>query len=146
MSTSYFTCCGQVTTYSGAGYVQNLHFQKNVTEAMLAELKSNLWLDRGTRFLTLDFTVYNGNVNLFAVVKLYFEFPATGGIFPRQAEIEPIRILYYPIKSQVLLFLFVSDEVNHNLTSEFHEYLFMHFQNYLSEAKYLLIYKLFALI
>ena len=79
-----------MTTYSGAGYVQNLHFQKNVTEAMLAELKSNLWLDRGTRYLTLDFTVYNGNVNLFAVVKLYFEFPATGGIFPRQAEMKPI--------------------------------------------------------
>ena len=86
-------CCAQVTTYSGAGYVQNLHFQKNVTEAMLAELKSNLWLDRGTRYLTLDFTVYNGNVNLFAVVKLYFEFPATGGIFPRQAEMKPIWIL-----------------------------------------------------
>ena len=30
------------------------------------------------RFVAVDFTVYNGNVNLFAVVKLSYEFPATG--------------------------------------------------------------------
>jgi hypothetical protein len=30
------------------------------------------------RFVTFDFTVYNANVNLFAVVKIVFELPATG--------------------------------------------------------------------
>ena len=88
----------QVTTYGGGGYVQNLHFQRNVTNEMLKELKKNLWIDRGTRYLTIDFTVYNGNVNLFAVVKLFFEFPATGGIFPQQ-DIQIIKLLkYLPIR------------------------------------------------
>ena len=34
------------------------------------------------RFVALDFTVYNGNINLFAVVKLVYEFPATGILLP----------------------------------------------------------------
>ena len=97
-----FSLINKVTTYSGSGYVQNLHFQKNVTEAMLAELKKNLWLDRGTRFLSLDFTVYNGNVNLFAVVKLFWEFPATGGIIPGK-DIQIIKLLKYAEYTDYLL-------------------------------------------
>ena len=92
----------QLTTYSGGGYVQNLHFQKNITKAMLAELKQNLWIDRGTRFLSIDFTVYNGNINLFAVVKLLFEFPATGGILPL-SDIQIIKLLKYAERTDFLL-------------------------------------------
>ena len=92
----------QLATYSGGGYVQNLHFQKNITQAMLAELKQNLWIDRGTRFLTIDFTVYNGNINLFAVVKLLFEFPATGGIRPL-SDIQIIKLLKYAERTDFLL-------------------------------------------
>ena len=91
-----------MSTYSGGGYVQNLHYQKNVTEAILSELKNNLWIDQGTRFLTIDFTVYNGNVNLFAIVKLFFEFPATGGIFPQQ-DIQIIKLLKYAEYTDFLL-------------------------------------------
>ncbi len=42
-------------------------------------LKNNSWLDRGTRVVFLDFTVYNGNINLFCQIKLTVEFPASGG-------------------------------------------------------------------
>ena len=69
---------------------------------MLAELKQNLWIDRGTRFLTIDFTVYNGNINLFAVVKLLFEFPATGGIRPL-SDIQIIKLLKYAERTDFLL-------------------------------------------
>ena len=100
----------QLATYSGGGYVQNLHFQKNITEAMLAELKKNLWIDRGTRFLTLDFTVYNGNINLFAVVKLYFEFPATGGVRPN-SDIQIIKLLKYAEYRDFLLLAISFSEV-----------------------------------
>ena len=30
--------------------MQNLHFQKNESAAILAELKQNLWIDQGTRY------------------------------------------------------------------------------------------------
>jgi hypothetical protein len=45
----------------------------------LLNLKDNLWLNRGTRVVFLDFTVYNANINLFCQIKLTVEFPASGG-------------------------------------------------------------------
>ncbi len=62
----------------GGGYVQNLASRNNETMDILADLKSNLWLDRGTRAVFVDFTVYNANINLFCVIRLLIEFPATG--------------------------------------------------------------------
>ena len=60
----------------------------------MAELKANRWIDRGTRFLTIDLTVYNANVNLFGVIKLIFEFPATGGCIPSN-DIQIVKLLKY---------------------------------------------------
>ena len=68
--------------YSGNGYVQNLPKNKSNAGAILKELKEALWIDRGTRAVFLDFTVYNANINLFSVITLLFEFPAAGGVFP----------------------------------------------------------------
>jgi hypothetical protein len=48
----------------------------------LNDLNANLWLDRGTRVVFLDFTVYNANINLFCQIKLMVEFPASGGAVP----------------------------------------------------------------
>jgi hypothetical protein len=58
-----------MATYSGGGYTQNLHQSWNETNAILAELLRNRWIDQGTRFVTFDLTVYNANVNLFCLVK-----------------------------------------------------------------------------
>jgi len=37
--------------------------------AVLRPLFMNLWLDRATRAVFVDFTVYNANINLFCVIK-----------------------------------------------------------------------------
>lgn len=60
---------GQLTTYSGAGYYQNLHYLKDDSVEIIRELKEGLWITQGTRFVTIDFTVYNVNINLFCVAK-----------------------------------------------------------------------------
>ncbi|XP_059408751.1 polycystin-2-like isoform X2 [Carassius carassius] len=70
---------GQVSTYGGGGYYQDLSRTREKSASQLQELKNNLWLDRGTRAVFLDFSIYNGNVNLFCIVRLLVEFPATGG-------------------------------------------------------------------
>ncbi|XP_066535525.1 polycystin-2 isoform X2 [Hoplias malabaricus] len=70
---------GEVATYRGGGYYQDLSRSKEESSSRLQELKENLWLDRGTRAVFLDFAVYNGNVNLFCIVRMLVEFPATGG-------------------------------------------------------------------
>ena len=41
-------------------------------------MKENLWVGKATRAVFVDFTVYNPNVNLFCVIQIVFEFPATG--------------------------------------------------------------------
>ncbi|XP_007562015.1 polycystin-2 isoform X1 [Poecilia formosa] len=75
-SSSYW---GQVSKYGGGGYYQDLSRTKEESANRLQFLKDHLWLDRGTRAVFLDFSVYNGNINLFCIARLLVEFPATGG-------------------------------------------------------------------
>ncbi|XP_032419472.1 polycystin-2 isoform X1 [Xiphophorus hellerii] len=70
---------GQVSKYGGGGYYLDLSQTKEESSNRLQFLKDHLWLDRGTRAVFLDFSVYNGNINLFCIGRLLVEFPATGG-------------------------------------------------------------------
>eukprot|EP00094_Tigriopus_californicus_P010741 TCALIF_10360-PA protein Name:"Similar to Pkd2l1 Polycystic kidney disease 2-like 1 protein (Mus musculus)" AED:0.18 eAED:0.18 QI:118/0.86/1/1/0.8/0.75/16/1264/740 len=85
---------GMEATYSGAGSVQNLREKRNETQAILKELKEGLWIGRGTRYISLDFTLYNANINLFCVIKMNFEFPPTGGIIPT-TQFGTVKLLRY---------------------------------------------------
>jgi len=69
-------------TYGGGGYYRDLNTTKNESSAIIDHLFSNLWIRRGTRAVFMDFSVYNANINLFCVVRLLVEFPATGGAIP----------------------------------------------------------------
>ncbi|XP_075258867.1 polycystin-2-like isoform X2 [Convolutriloba macropyga] len=73
---------GTLAKYGGGGYYQDLPPLKEDAQAVIAELKSGLWVDRGTRAIFIDFTVYNANINLFCVITLRLEFPPTGGAIP----------------------------------------------------------------
>ena len=60
---------GAVGTYGSGGAYQDFHSLKHETAKQIKELKEGLWISRATRFVTLDFTVYNANINLFCIVK-----------------------------------------------------------------------------
>lgn len=49
---------------------------------MLDDLKSNNWVDKYTRAVFIEFTVYNGHSNLYCVMNLLLEFTAAGGVLP----------------------------------------------------------------
>ncbi|XP_051559192.1 polycystin-2 isoform X1 [Myxocyprinus asiaticus] len=85
---------GQVSTYGGGGYYQDLSRTREKTANQLQELKNNLWLDRGTRAVFLDFSIYNGNINLFCIVRLLVEFPATGGALTSW-QFQTVRLIRY---------------------------------------------------
>uniref|UniRef100_A0A8B9QLI6 Polycystin-2 n=2 Tax=Apteryx owenii TaxID=8824 RepID=A0A8B9QLI6_APTOW len=85
---------GLIATYSGAGYYQDLSRTREVTAVQIASLKKNLWLDRGTRAAFIDFSVYNANINLFCVVRLLVEFPATGGLVTSW-QFQPVKLIHY---------------------------------------------------
>ncbi|XP_026794476.3 polycystic kidney disease 2-like 1 protein [Pangasianodon hypophthalmus] len=85
---------GLLATYTGAGYYQDLALTKNESVIILAELKENLWLDHGTRAVFIDFSTYNANINLFCVIRLVVEFPATGGAIPSY-QIRTVKLIRY---------------------------------------------------
>uniref|UniRef100_A0A8C5JLF4 Polycystin-2 n=1 Tax=Junco hyemalis TaxID=40217 RepID=A0A8C5JLF4_JUNHY len=93
---------GLIATYSGAGYYQDLSRTREVTALQIASLKENLWLDRGTRAAFIDFSVYNANINLFCVIRLLIEFPATGGLVTSW-HFQPVRLIHYISTSDFFL-------------------------------------------
>ena len=40
----------------------------NINDA-INDLYKNKWIDLNTRLVTLEFTIYNGNINLFSQIK-----------------------------------------------------------------------------
>ncbi|XP_074521511.1 polycystin-2 isoform X1 [Halichoeres trimaculatus] len=85
---------GQVSKYGGGGYYQDLFRTREESAVQLQYLKDHLWLDRGTRAVFFDFSVYNGNINLFCIARLLVEFPATGGVLTSW-EFQTVRLIRY---------------------------------------------------
>lgn len=48
----------------------------------IAKLQDALWIERHTRAILTEFTIYNAQSNLFCIITLATEFPATGAIIP----------------------------------------------------------------
>lgn len=67
--TKSMSIVGSQATYSGGGYIAILQREGDKAFQTIEQLKHNLWLDRGSRALFLEFTIYNGNVNLFCIFK-----------------------------------------------------------------------------
>lgn len=61
---------GEVGSYDGGGYYTNLAASANESLQQIEELKQNLWIDRATRAVFVDFTIYNANMNYFCIIKL----------------------------------------------------------------------------
>ncbi|XP_074855560.1 polycystin-2-like protein 1 [Carettochelys insculpta] len=85
---------GRLTSYGGGGYYIDLKLTRQESAEALQVLKENLWLDRGTRVVFIDFSVYNANINLFCVLRLVVEFPATGGAIPSW-QIRTVKLIRY---------------------------------------------------
>uniref|UniRef100_A0A8D0KHC3 Polycystin 2 like 2, transient receptor potential cation channel n=1 Tax=Salvator merianae TaxID=96440 RepID=A0A8D0KHC3_SALMN len=85
---------GLIGLYSTGGFMFTLPKSKTESAQKLAFLKENSWVTRGTRVVFIDFSMYNANVNLFCIVKLVMEFPATGGVIPSW-QFHSVKLLRY---------------------------------------------------
>lgn len=85
---------GTTTMYSGGGYVAELGYYKAKAQQVITELVHHKWLDRRTRGVFVELTVYNPQVNLFSIISLLVETMPTGAavIFRR---IDTIRVYRY---------------------------------------------------
>lgn len=67
------------------GYVQELPTSSKangpVAQALLDSLRDNNWLDRYTRAIFTELSIYNANTNFFCVITLLYEQLPTGGLF-----------------------------------------------------------------
>ncbi|GAB9474962.1 hypothetical protein Gpo141_00012072 [Globisporangium polare] len=75
------------TTYSGSGYVVDLAVNGTLARSTLGKLREDRYLDLATRALVIDVTVYNAYLQLFNIVQLVVEFPATGGVFVQFSDV-----------------------------------------------------------
>jgi hypothetical protein len=58
-----------INTYPSKGYELMFDTSKDDPLPFIQELKANKWIDLQTRLITIEFTIYNGNINLFLQIK-----------------------------------------------------------------------------
>lgn len=62
---------GRVASYGGGGYVAYLSLKKNdsLSTSLVNDLVAKKWIDRLTRAIFIDLTVYNSKVNQLCVIR-----------------------------------------------------------------------------
>lgn len=73
---------GHLALYRGGGYKADFGSTIDGAGTVISDLKSNNWVDKYTRAVFVEFTVYNGYSNLYCVANLLLEFTAAGGVVP----------------------------------------------------------------
>ncbi|CAD5112526.1 DgyrCDS1737 [Dimorphilus gyrociliatus] len=82
------------SVYPGGGYVIGLNMSLLDMQAKIRELRDELWIDRYSRALFIEFSVYNTGVNLFGICTLVAELIPDGGIVTSY-RIEAVNLLSY---------------------------------------------------
>jgi hypothetical protein len=80
LSISSFPYSAVYTTYLGGGYVYKMNGNASDVISDLTLLEQNNWIDRQTRAVFVEFSVFNPNLNMFAHCYIAFEFLPTGSI------------------------------------------------------------------
>jgi len=86
-----FPLAGYYTTYGGGGYIAKFDVNLDISQKVVDELYLESWVDRQTRAVILEFTLYCINANIFTYNMFMVEFPETGGAFPFYL-IYPMRV------------------------------------------------------
>ncbi|XP_076151518.1 polycystin-1 isoform X2 [Alosa pseudoharengus] len=68
---------GQAKVYGSSGFVQELTTNMDISRALIQHLSTHQWLDPLTRALFVEFSLYNTNTNLLAVLTFLLEFPVS---------------------------------------------------------------------
>lgn len=76
------------------GYVADFGADRKGAQELYKELKSQKWIDRYTRAVFAEFTIYNAETNFFCVITLLSEILPTGGYY-HSPKIQTIRLYRY---------------------------------------------------
>ena len=78
-----FDSWGRFALYSGGEYLANLGYKELTAKRIIDDLIKNDWIDRQTRAVLVEFSLYNPSSNLLAVMTYYYEVLPAGfaGVF-----------------------------------------------------------------
>ncbi|CAH1794853.1 unnamed protein product [Owenia fusiformis] len=65
------------TVYGGGGYVLDIVGSLGRVLSTVNDASKTQWIDEYTRMLSVEFTIYNANVNLFSVITMLSEWPTS---------------------------------------------------------------------
>ena len=82
---------GVYNTYSGGGYVYELRGSLKQINRDLNLLQNMSWIDRKTRAVFAEFTLFNPNIQLLCVSTILIEFLPTGNLI-KSARMEPVNL------------------------------------------------------
>ena len=71
---------GEYTTYSGDGFVYEMRGSLKFIQGNFSLLQQMGWVDRQTRAVFFQFSLYNPNINMLSVATILIEFLPTGTI------------------------------------------------------------------
>ncbi|XP_028413115.1 uncharacterized protein LOC114535974 [Dendronephthya gigantea] len=95
---------GRLDTYSPGGYSEEMRQNYQASLNLTQELMEHNWIDKYTRAVFIEFTLYNPNVNLFSIVTLLFEVSASGDFNPL-SKLLSIRLYNYVGNFQIVVLI-----------------------------------------
>ena len=83
---------GVYSSYVGGGFTYELTGNATQIQADFQVMQQNNWIDRQTRAVFLEYSLFNSNINLFSYCLVLFEFLPTGAIVS-SFRFDPINLL-----------------------------------------------------
>jgi polycystin 1L2 len=97
---------GDYNSYWGGGYIYEMRGKLKDIIKNLTFLQTNSWIDRQTRAVMIEFSIYNPNVNLFLVAQLVVEFLPIGSILT-SSRFDPISIFDFNVFRDVSIVIVI---------------------------------------
>ena len=97
---------GYHSTYGGGGYIAEFVVNYNISKIILKDLYKYIWINRNTRAVFIEFTLYNSDNNVFVYISFLCEFPETGGTLI-STSVKPFRP--YQHVGSLGIFIFISE-------------------------------------
>ena len=72
---------GRYKQYEGGGYIAILGYDEETAERVVTEASGHRWVDRRTRAVMVEFTVFNANTNLVSIATYFYEVLSNGAAF-----------------------------------------------------------------
>ncbi|GMR47701.1 hypothetical protein PMAYCL1PPCAC_17896, partial [Pristionchus mayeri] len=85
---------GNMDYYTGGGYAWDIVGTASDLTNQMKRMEREGWVDENTRAIIIEFSMYNAQVNYFAVIQLLIEKPPDGALYP-SAYIETVRLMKY---------------------------------------------------